>query len=311
MDVESMVCVPRPIALASAVRVQRCFQTVTLLVTFQCIGYPSFSLKLHPGSRLERKRAGFGIVVEWRRRQPDLLQAFLAVRNGRSADGKRDVPDVSLTAAGHDGYLIYQEGSLYVVGGTSAATPAFAGIMALVAEHAAARLGNANVALYSLATMQGRGGASIFHDITQGNNSVPGQTGFLAATGYDQATGLGSVDALVLVNHFGDATQLPSFHVTSSASSVTLAPSSNKRVTFTVTVSGSFDAPVSFSIAGLPTGVSAAFTPATLPAPGSGSSALKIAAASTAKAGTYSATISVASKGSPTQTVSLSITVGG
>jgi pseudomonalisin len=229
---------------------------------------------------------------------------------GVPADGKRDVPDVSLSSAGHDGYLIYQEGSLYVVGGTSAASPAFAGIMTLVAQHAAARLGDANAALYSLATMQAKGGASIFHDITHGNNSVPGQTGFTAATGYDQATGLGSVDALVLVSHFADATQSPAFHVTSSASSIIVASASNKSVTLTVTVSGGFNAAVSFSITGLPSGVSASFTPATLTAPGSGSSVLKIAAASSARAGTYSATVMAASKGSPTQTIPLSITIG-
>ena len=220
------------------------------------------------------------------------------------------MPDVSLSSAGHDGYLIYQEGSLYVVGGTSAASPAFAGIMTLVGQHAAARLGNANVALYSLATLQGAGGAAIFHDITHGSNSVPGQTGFNAVTGYDQATGLGSVDALVLVSHFADATQPPAFHVTSSATSIIVASASNKSVTLTVTVSGGFNAAVSFSITGLPSGVSASFTPATLTAPGSGTSVLKIAAASGAKAGTYSATIAFAGKGCATQTIPLSITIG-
>ncbi|MFZ0296997.1 MAG: S53 family peptidase, partial [Candidatus Sulfotelmatobacter sp.] len=63
---------------------------------------------------------------------------------GVPADGKRDVPDVALSSAGHDGYLIYQNGELYVVGGTSAASPSFAGVMALVVENTAARQGNAN-----------------------------------------------------------------------------------------------------------------------------------------------------------------------
>lgn len=81
---------------------------------------------------------------------------------GVPADGKRDVPDVSLTSAGHDGYLIHQEGSLYVVGGTSAASPAFAGVMALVVQHMGARQGNANTAFYSLAGKQRAGGASVF-----------------------------------------------------------------------------------------------------------------------------------------------------
>src|ERR1700740_2598508 len=89
---------------------------------------------------------------------------------GVPAAGRRDVPDVSLTSAGHDGYLIYQEGSLYVVGGTSAASPSFAGLMALVVQHAAARQGNANTAFYALAGKQRAGGASVFHDITNGNN---------------------------------------------------------------------------------------------------------------------------------------------
>ena len=99
---------------------------------------------------------------------------------GVPADGKRDVPDVSLTSAGHDGYLIYQNGGLYVVGGTSAAAPSFAGVMALVVQHSAARQGNANTTFYSLASKQRAGGASVFHDITSGNNSVPGQAGFTA-----------------------------------------------------------------------------------------------------------------------------------
>ena len=48
--------------------------------------------------------------------------------------------------------LIYQNGGLYVVGGTSAASPSFAGVMALVVQNTAARQGNANLAFYSLAS---------------------------------------------------------------------------------------------------------------------------------------------------------------
>jgi subtilase family serine protease len=81
---------------------------------------------------------------------------------GVPADGKRDVPDVSLTAAGHDGYLIVQNGGLYVVGGTSAAAPSFAGIMSLVEQNSANRQGNANPVLYALASRQRAGGAAVF-----------------------------------------------------------------------------------------------------------------------------------------------------
>ncbi len=229
---------------------------------------------------------------------------------GVPADGKRDVPDVALSSAGHDGYLIFQNGELYVVGGTSAASPSFAGVMALVVQNTAARQGNANVAFYSLASKQRAGGTSVFHDTTIGNNSVPGQTGFNAAVGYDQASGLGSIDGSVLVNHWGDATPppVPAFHAALSAGSLSVTAGSNHSITVTVTVSGGFKAAVAFSATGLPSSVSGAFTPATLSAPGSGSSVLKIVASNAAKAGTYSAAIS-ASSGSIKQQMPLSITI--
>jgi pseudomonalisin len=227
--------------------------------------------------------------------------------SGVPADGKRDVPDVSLTSAGHDGYLIYQNGGLYVVGGTSPAAPSFAGAMALVVQNSAARQGNANTAFYSLATRQRAGGASVFHDITSGNNSVPGQTGFAATTGYDQATGLGSIDGLVLVSHWSDATSTPAFHAAASASSLTVKNGSNNSITLTVTVSGGFNAPVAFSVTGLPSAVSATFTHASLAAPGSGTSVLKLSAASGAKAGSYSATVS-ATSGTTKQQIPLAVT---
>jgi pseudomonalisin len=227
---------------------------------------------------------------------------------GVPADGRRDVPDVALTSAGHDGYLIYQNGGLYVVGGTSAASPSFAGVMALVVQHTAAREGNANTAFYPLASKQRAGGASVFHDITSGNNSVPGQAGFNATVGYDQATGLGSVDGSVLVNHWSDASVVPTFRATASASSLSVTAGSNNSVTLSITVSGGFNAAVSFSVTGLPSGVSSVFTPSTLSAPGSGSSVLKITAASSVKAGAYSVTVSAAS-GSMKQPMPLSVTM--
>ncbi len=229
---------------------------------------------------------------------------------GVPEDGKRDVPDVALTAAGHDGYLIVQNGGLYVVGGTSAASPSFAGVMALVVQNAVARQGNANTSFYPLATRQRAGGAAAFHDVISGNNSVPGQAGFNATAGYDQATGLGSIDASVLVSHWGDATPppAPAFHATVSASSLAVTDGSHNSVSLTVTVNGGFNAAVAFSVAGLPSGVSAAFTPATVAAPGSGSSVLKLTATASAKAGTYSSTVS-ASSGSTTQHMPLAVTV--
>jgi pseudomonalisin len=113
----------------------------------------------------------------------------------------RYVPDVSINGATHVGYLTYINNSmsLSAFGGTSASSPAFAGIMALVVQRFG-RQGNPNPRLYQLAAAQlSTGAPAVFHDIAQGNTDVPGQTGFLAGVGYDQATGLGSVDVNALV----------------------------------------------------------------------------------------------------------------
>ena len=119
---------------------------------------------------------------------------------GVPADTHRDVPDVALASASHDGYLFNMNGSSYAASGTSVAAPAFAGLMALVVGRQGARQGNPNKSLYTLAANQAHGGPAVFHDITSGNNTVPGATGFGAGTGYDPVTGLGSVDANQLVN---------------------------------------------------------------------------------------------------------------
>jgi pseudomonalisin len=240
---------------------------------------------------------------------PSAIYAKPAWQSGTGvpADGRRDVPDVALTAAGHDGYLIFQNGGLYAVGGTSVAAPSFAGIMALVVQNTATREGNANIVFYPLASRQRSGGATVFHDITVGNNSVPGQKGFSATRGYDQATGLGSVDASVLVNHWGDSAIVPTFHATAEASSLMVIAGSNNAMKFSVVVSGEFSDPISFSVSRLPAGVTGGFTPAML-SPWSGSSVLRLDASAAARSGTYSAVVTAAS-GSTRQTIPLSVTV--
>ncbi|HXO29891.1 MAG TPA: S53 family peptidase [Thermoanaerobaculia bacterium] len=119
---------------------------------------------------------------------------------GVPADRKRDVPDVALSAAAHDGYVIVHGTNLYAIAGTSAAAPAFAGLMALVDQAKGSRQGNVNPILYQLAANQyGAGGPQVFHDITAGNNSVPRLKGFACGPGYDEVTGLGSVDGAALI----------------------------------------------------------------------------------------------------------------
>lgn len=127
---------------------------------------------------------------------------------GVPADGARDTPDVSLNAASHDGYMVFQRytsGSttFYADSGTSASTPTFAGLLALVLQKTGTRQGAVGSSLYQLATNQyAHGGPAVFHDIVTGNNSVPGVTGYDCGTGYDLATGLGSVDASALVDQW-------------------------------------------------------------------------------------------------------------
>ena len=115
----------------------------------------------------------------------------------------RYIPDWSFTAASHDGYLVETQGALYLIGGTSASSPASAGVMAIICQKTGSRQGNANTRIYQLANAQyASGGAVIFHDTTSGNNSVPGLTGFSCTTGYDEVTGVGSVDVNALANNW-------------------------------------------------------------------------------------------------------------
>jgi len=226
---------------------------------------------------------------------------------GVPADGQRDVPDVSLTAAGHDGYVIYQNGGLGAVGGTSAATPAFASLMAMAVQKTGGRLGNPNSTLYSMAASQASGGPAAFHDITLGNNSVPGVTGFTAGVGYDQGTGLGSVDAAQLINNWGGNAS-PSLQVSLSSSSGAVGDGGSANVTVTVGATGGFSSTVLLSAAGLPSGVNAGFSPASFSAPGSGTSTLTLSVGSQVAAGSYPITVS-ANGGSTTQNASYTLTV--
>jgi subtilase family serine protease len=144
--------------------------------------------------------------------------------SGVPSGSMRLTPDVSLTAAGHDGYAIELNGSLYMMGGTSASAPSFAGLMAIVNQYTRGANGNPAARLYALAASV----PSVYHDVTGGSNAVPCESGsagcsahlagnnvgmmngYSAGVGYDMATGLGSVDANALVTNWAVAPNIVS-----------------------------------------------------------------------------------------------------
>lgn len=207
-------------------------------------------------------------------------------------DGKRDVPDLSMAASpDHDGYLVCSEdgsngaiqpscvagfrdaagstGSFTVVGGTSVASPTFAGILALINQQLGSPgFGNVNPNLYSFAA----GSSSPFHDVTTGNNLVPctsgtlncpagtTQIGFSAGPGYDQVTGLGSVDAGKLATAWA-ATTTPQFTLTPTAASFQVAQGAAVNATVTVTLASGFTGTITFKCAEPTTLLAATCTP--------------------------------------------------
>jgi subtilase family serine protease len=118
----------------------------------------------------------------------------------------RGTPDISMSAAVNGGCWIYVSFAPFgpvwgVEGGTSEATPMFAGIVALADQLAGHRLGDINPALYLLGALSERGDRRTgIVDITTGNNSFGGVTGYSAGPGYDLASGWGTVDAYRFVH---------------------------------------------------------------------------------------------------------------
>jgi subtilase family serine protease len=126
-------------------------------------------------------------------------------------------------------------GVLTVTGGTSSGAPTFAGIVALINQKMGSAQGNVNYVLYPLAAAS----SDAIHDITTGNNIVPctsgstgcpsgGEIGYSATSGFDQASGLGSIDAYHLVEEWSllyTSTMAPTLSVPSSgATGVSTTP---------------------------------------------------------------------------------------
>ncbi len=98
------------------------------------------------------------------------------------------------------------------------------------------------------------------------------------------------------------------FAISSSPSALTIARGSSGTSTITTTLSGSFNSAVALTVTGLPVGATASFNPASIAAPGAGSSTLTISAGSTTAVGAYSVTVN-GSGGSLTRTTAINLTV--
>jgi len=193
---------------------------------------------------------------------------------GVPSDSHRDVPDVAFPAAVEEhAYIVCTvsapctttagfgtgAGGGGLIGGTSAAAPNFAAMLAIVEQATGGgALGNINPRLYTFAA--GSSASSIFHDITTGNNIVnctggttgcsstnqatTGTMGYSAGTGYDMVTGLGSLDASALTTALKSSTTTGGkLTPTVSLSAANTTPAGGATDVLTVTVSGSGTTP--------------------------------------------------------------------
>jgi subtilase family serine protease len=252
------------------------------------------------GSGLWASTGGVSLVYT----QPSWQQGITGTSAG---GGMRTVPDVALTAAGHDAYIIVEDGNFYNISGTSAASPAFAGIMALVVQsRGGVGQGNANTSLYPLVNAS----QNPFHPTLTGNNSVPGVSGFTASGAtYNLATGLGSVNAATLVSVWGSGASSggssSDFTLQASASSGTLMQGKSTTFTVSAVASGSAKNAIALRVSA-PAGVTASISPTTI-SPGYPAT-ITLAATSSAAAGAQNVSVT-GSDVSGSQTVSYALTV--
>jgi subtilase family serine protease len=113
--------------------------------------------------------------------------AYQSAAGGSFTGLRRGVPDVSLDADPDSGYDVVVNGTVEVIGGTSASAPSWQGIWARAQAAHGGTLGFAGPVLYGVP-------ASAFNDITLGTNGL-----FVATPGWDYTTGRGTPDIAKLV----------------------------------------------------------------------------------------------------------------
>jgi subtilase family serine protease len=190
-------------------------------------------------------------------------------------------------------------------GGTSFATPMWAGYIALVnqqlANNGEPTIGFINPTIYSQSITSAY--STEFHDITSGTSGS-----YSAVTGYDLVTGWGSPNGTGLINALAPTSTSPNFTLSASPSSLSVVQGNNGSSTITTAVSGGFSSAIALTATGQPTGVTVSFSPTSIAAPGSGTSTMTIAVASTTAAGTYPITVT-GTGGSVTQSTTVTLTV--
>ncbi len=113
----------------------------------------------------------------------------------------RGTPDISMSAAVDGGVVVYYSFGgapvgYHIFGGTSEASPIFSGIVALTTQLAHGKIGDINPLLYGLGRIPQHAGLV---DVTSGDNSFEGVTGYPALKGYDLASGWGTINAAQFV----------------------------------------------------------------------------------------------------------------
>ncbi len=134
--------------------------------------------------------------------EPNYQQENLNSSDQGILNGYRGLPDISYNADPNSPILIYlsflgsSNAGYYGIGGTSEGSPQWAGITADANQLAGHPLGFLNTALYEVGNSNKY--AAAYHDVTTGNNSSGGITGYNATVGWDPVTGWGTPNATAL-----------------------------------------------------------------------------------------------------------------
>jgi subtilase family serine protease len=230
-------------------------------------------------------------------------QVAAAAGCAKCSQTDRNGPDVSANA----NFTFYvcadqEKCTANLYGGTSFATPMWAGYLALTNEQYllngnTTTLGFINPALYAI--YAGPNYTTDFHNVTSGGNTLR------CTVGYSLSCGLGSPNGdNLLLALAGSA--VAGYSLSASPNAVSVAQGSSGTSTITVAVTGGFDSAVTLTATGQPTGVTVGFSPTSIT--GAGTSTMTMTVAASTVAGTYPITVTGTS-GSTTENTTVSLTV--